>query len=187
MGEEWITVMEAGEQTGIPTQTIRRYMNVHKRFLRIKKQYKSYYLHNDCIKVFMKIRDLYQKGKTQQEVEDILGYEGLPATIDMVDEDGERDSVGVGEVVAEIKASLDEQKEFNQELLKLFKEQQAKLDAQEVLMKKQQEFIETALKERDEKLLLSMREMQETRKMIASTEEQKPMESKSWFQKLFKK
>lgn len=196
--EEWITAMEASERTGIPTPSIRRYMSIHKRFLRIKRQHKSYYLHTDCIKVFNKVRDLYQKGKTQQEVDDILAYEGMPSVINMVDEEGMRDTVEVGEIVAEIKASLDEQKVFNEELLKMVKLQSQKLDEQEKLLKEQRVYIETSLKSRDEQLMLSLRELQQSKMLAASAQEENKKEDaihtisnnevkkEPWFKRFFK-
>ncbi|MDQ0815636.1 hypothetical protein QF033_000214 [Bacillus pumilus] len=50
-------------------------------------------------------------------------------------------------------------------------------------MKKQQEYIQSSLLERDKKLLEAIRETQETKKLIAATEqEEKEGQKKFWWQ-----
>lgn len=69
---------------------------------------------------------------------------------------------------------IEKQEQFNQELLKRLDEQQ--------------QYIETSLKSRDETLMQSLREMQETRKLLAASEEEREKEKKSGFlSRLFKK
>ena len=82
----------------------------------------------------------------------------------------------------DIKKALDEQKEFNKQLLEKFKEQ-------EELLVSQQKYIDEKLKQRDEQLMLSMREMQETKLLASISKEGAITEEKkeSWFTKLFKK
>lgn len=50
-------------------------------------------------------------------------------------------------------------------------------------MGQQQQFIEQSINKRDEQLMVDMREMQETKKLLAPTEEKK----KPFFERLFKK
>ncbi|MBQ3641741.1 DUF3967 domain-containing protein, partial [bacterium] len=61
-------------------------------------------------------------------------------------------------------------KQFNQSLIEM--------------LTKQQEYINTKLEERDRRLMESLRELQETKKQITSSEEVK---KKGFFARLFKK
>lgn len=75
----------------------------------------------------------------------------------------------------EILKRLDQQEQFNKLLLE-------QLD-------KQQKFIEESLTRRDQQLIESLRESQETRKLIAAATEkaEQQQEKKSWFKSLFNK
>ncbi|WP_338789717.1 DUF3967 domain-containing protein (plasmid) [Priestia megaterium] len=179
---EWFTVPQTSEKTGIPQQTLRRYIASHAHLLRIKKEHKAYQLHKDCLDVLARIRELYGNGKNAEEVDKILTAQGVPVTVEVVSETGEQESADLSEVVMDIKKALDEQKEFNKQLLEKFKEQ-------EELLVSQQKYIDEKLKQRDEQLMLSMREMQETKLLASITKENANTEEKkeSWFTKLFKK
>jgi parvulin-like peptidyl-prolyl isomerase len=88
-------------------------------------------------------------------------------------------------------AKRDEHKESYNTLLHQFKdfqEQQMQFN-QELLnqLKQQQEFIETSLKERDQKLTEALRETLETKKMIAAAAEQQQQKNSSFWQRLFNK
>ncbi|PFK03453.1 hypothetical protein COI96_00040 [Priestia megaterium] len=179
---EWFTVPQTSEKTGIPQQTLRRYIASHAHLLRIKKEHKAYQLHKECLDVLARIRELYGKGKNSEEVDKILASEGVPITVEVVSETGEQESTDLSEVMMDIKQALDEQKEFNKQLLDKFKEQ-------EELLVAQQKYIDEKLKQRDEQLMLSMREIQEAKLLASPTKEDITTEEKkdSWFIRLFKK
>lgn len=67
----------------------------------------------------------------------------------------------------------EQQMQFNQELLNQ--------------LKQQQEFIETSLKARDQKLTEALRETLETKKMIAAATEQQQQKKPSFWERLFNK
>lgn len=166
--EKWFSVMEIEKQTGIPDATIRRYIRNHGHHLQIKKRGKSYLIASETLTVIKKIRELYDKGKQSEDVEDILRYMNVPVTITMTDDEKEV-TVNASEVLIQLQKDMNEQKNFNQSLLET--------------LQKQQEYITIKLEERDRRLIESIREMQEVKKEIASSEEKK---KKGFFTRLFK-
>lgn len=166
--KEWFSVLDIEKQTGIPNQTLRRYINNHGHHLNVKKQGKAYYLADESIKVIQEIRKLYEEGMTAQQVNDTLVERAIPMTITI--SDGEQKiSVHVGEALQDLKESINEQNKVIRSLVEQ--------------VQKQQEYIDTKLEDRDRRLIESLREMQETKKGIASAQEEK---KKGFFARLFK-
>jgi DNA-binding transcriptional MerR regulator len=168
--KKWFSVLDVEKETGIPNQTIRRYINNHGVYLNPKKQGKGYYLADESIKVIQEIRKLYEEGMTAQQVNDTLVERAIPMTI-TISEGEQKVSVHVGEALQDLKESMDEQNKVIRSLVEQ--------------VQKQQEYIDTKLEERDRRLIESLREMQEARKEIAvlSHEEEK----KGWFARVFGK
>ncbi|MGG3450296.1 DUF3967 domain-containing protein [Domibacillus aminovorans] len=184
---EWITVVEMSEKTNIRQETLKRYMSMHKHLLRMKKEHGTYQLHEDCYDVLTKIRELYKQGKTNKDVDKLLTSSGIPMTIDVVSESGEIVSADMSEVVSNIKAALEEQKQasakqkdFNEILLNLLETQSEKFDAR-------RKYIKDSVNRRDEQLMASLRASQEAKKSLLSTQtSEKEEKKKSWFKRIFK-
>lgn len=169
MAEEWLNVNEVEKQTGIPDATIRRYIRNHGHQLQIKKRGKSYLIASESLSVIKTIRELYDKGKQLEDVDDTLRKMNVPVTITVTDNEKEV-TVNASEVLIQLQKDMDEQKKFNQTLLET--------------LQKQQEYINTKLEERDRRLIESIREIQETKKQVAAVNEK---EKKNWWSKLFSK
>jgi hypothetical protein len=92
-------------------------------------------------------------------------------TTDITKHDQHNDSYNT--LSHQFKDFQEQQMQFNQELLNQ--------------LKQQQEFIETSLKERDQKLTEALRETLETKKMIAAATEQQQQKKSSFWQRLFTK
>lgn len=168
--EKWLSVIDIEKQTNIPDATIRRYIRNHGHHLQIKKRGKSYLIAGDSISIIQKIRELYDKGKQSEDVDETLRHMNIPVTITMTDDEKEV-TVNASEVLIQLQKDMDEQKKFNQSLLET--------------LQKQNEYINTKLEERDRKLIESLREIQETKKQIAAAA--MPVEKKTGFwSKLFK-
>jgi len=75
------------------------------------------------------------------------------------------------ELIQRLLNHIEQQEQFNKELLKRLDEQQR--------------YIEERLSKRDEALMQSLREVQETKKLIASAEEKRQEEKKSIWKRLF--
>lgn len=167
---EWYTVADMSKKTNIPQQTLRRYMQQHKHLLRIKKEHRSYQLHQECVEILKKIREAYKSGKTQDEIDRLITNSGIPMTIDVIDESsGEQVSVSATEALDEIKEKLEEQKQFNETLLELFKAQAKKMD-------EQQQYFQEVIRNKDEMLMESLRETKEVQQLLLATHEEKQEE-----------
>lgn len=172
--KKWFSVLDIEKQTGIPNQTIRRYINNHGIYLNPKKRGKGYYLTEESIKVIQKIRKLYDEGMTAQLVNDTLQERNIPMTI-VVNEGEEKSSIQINEVLQEFKKSMDEQNEVIRSLVEQ--------------IKKQQEYIDNKLEERDLRLIESTKEIQEAKKQIAAVNQgeiKEKKKKKGWLTRIFK-
>jgi DNA-binding transcriptional MerR regulator len=172
MGNQWFTVSQVEEKTGIPHQTIRRYIKIHGHHLNLKKQHKSYLFNEKSIKVILQIRSLYSEGLNSDQVDDALSRSGVPLTVSVSDGD-EQVNVNLAETLLELKRDvnlLHEQLREQQEINKALVHQLAEQNEQ---MKKQQQYLDEKLSRRDEALLQSLRQLQETKRLIAAGENKK--------------
>lgn len=173
---EWITVSEVSQKSGIPVETIRRYIRIHGHHLKVRKLHKKYHLHDECVTVIDQIRNLYAQGKNVDEVDQALSNAGVPLTITVesnVHDSHEHDE-RLENILIEMQEKLDQQQEFNRLLLD-------RLDHQ-------QKYIEDRLENRDRMLMESIRQLQEekqTRLKVAATSVQekiKTSQQKKWYQ-----
>lgn len=173
---EWLTVKDVEDRVKIPNATIRRYIRSHGYNLKIKKQNQSWLIAEDSVDVLVKIRDLYAKGKTAEQVSETLARDGIPMTI-TVDDGDEHTTVQVAEALVQLKESMNEQmntlkdelvkqQEFNKALLQKLNERSTRDD------------------ERDRKLTEALRSIQEVKQIAAAEEETK---EKTFWQRLFNK
>lgn len=165
--DDWLSVSEVVERTGIPENTLRRYLNNHQHHLRLKRNHKQYSIHEDSVEVLTKIRGWYEQNKKRDKVDDLLNQSKIPMTI-TVDDGGGSVEVDVSETLADLKKGMEEQKEFNRQLLE-------KLDQRD-------KYIEERLNQRDEQLMKAMRESLESKKEIAAEKEpeSEPPKKKWW-------
>ena len=78
---DWLTVGEVSKQLAIPQETVRRYLNRHSRYLKVKKGSKSYQIAVESVKVLENIRRLYLDGKLSEEVDQELVARGQASMI----------------------------------------------------------------------------------------------------------
>lgn len=162
--EEWLSISDVVNRTGIPENTVRRYVRNHKMFLKMKKgQRNSYWLHECDLHRIGEIRKLYEDGLSVEEVNEWLKDKGV-MTITVKDEDG--GDVVLSEVVNQLRESMKKQEEFNKLLLQ-------KLD-------EQNQYIHEKLEQRDKMLLESMKESMEFRKEVAISEKESAAKRRWW-------
>lgn len=164
---EWLTVLAIEKQTNIPNATVRRYIRNHGHYLNIRKKGKIYLLSSESIVIVLKIRELYDSGMSQDQVEEVLGKMGNPVTITVTENDKQM-TVDVGETLIELREAMNEQNKIIQSLADQ--------------LQKQQEYISTKLEERDRTLMAAIREKQESQKQIAVAELKKEKTDKQWYQ-----
>lgn len=181
--EKWHSVAEMSELTEIPQQTLRRYMNNHKHLLQMKKQHRNYLISEESHEPLKKMRELYQRGWTTDQVNEEMATSGIPITIDYEDESsGEQVRIPASEVFSDIKKALEKQGEFNEKMemnqekmLEMFRAMSEKLDEQQRIIVEQQRIIQESLEKKDQQQLIELEE----------EKEEEPKKS-SWFKKLFK-
>lgn len=167
---EWLTVLDIEKQMKIPNATIRRYIRHHGHHLNIRKKGKSYFIASESISTILEIRKQYDEGKGLEQVEKTLVQKGNPVTITVTAGDNQM-TVNVGEALQDMKKAMHEQNKIIESLIDQ--------------MKKQQEYIDTRLEERDRMLMAAIRENHESKKQIAVAVHEKgtikPTKNKKWY------
>ncbi|MEK4886437.1 MerR family transcriptional regulator [Bacillus sp. FSL W8-0223] len=175
---EYLTIAELAEQAGIPNSTCRRYLANFEAFFVVKggSRLKKYEV--EAVNVLKRIKQLYDEGKDTNEIRNILANE-FPLVINHDDQRETSEKVAntptlaTSEDVEEIKKALEEQKKFNEMLLK-------KLD-------EQNRYIKESLEKRDRQLMESLNqalEIRQARIEAAAAEKEQP---KGFFARLFSK
>jgi len=167
---EWLTVLDIEKKIKIPNATIRRYIRNHGHHLNIRKKGKSYFIASESIPIVLDIRKQYDEGKSQEQVEEAFIQKGSPVTITVTADDNQM-TVNVNETLQDMKKAMHEQNVIIQSLVDQ--------------MKKQQEYIDTKLEERDRKLIAAIRENQDGRKQIAVANDEHDRTiptQKQWYQ-----
>jgi len=85
MEQEWLTITEAEQETGIPERTLRRYIDRHGHRLPIRRQHRVYEVSTEALPLLREIRAYYERGLTAERVEEELGRANVPATITIAD------------------------------------------------------------------------------------------------------
>lgn len=123
MFDGWLSLREAGEETGIPARTLRRYIERHPDFLRTRKDGRNYYLAIESLATARFIRESYDQGANLDQVEEVLATQ-FPRTLTVVDN-------GHAQVLTPIQAitrMAEEMMELREELLKSAREQAVTLE-----------------------------------------------------------
>lgn len=182
---KWYSISELESETGVPHQTIRRYIDRHSHHFNIKRKYKSYLLSENAIEVIQQIRTLYGKGMNAEQVDEELSSSGLPLEYVINDE---KSMITMGSAFENLQESLqalhekhEKQEEFNRQLV----------DS----LQQQEEYIKNSIDRRDKQLTESIREQQDIKKMLLEIKEsQKEIAAanqkenkKGWLQRLFSK
>lgn len=131
--DEWHKLAAVTKQTGIPYQSLSRYIKRHAVHLQLKKEHKAYFLHQDSISTIQHIRKHYERGLTESQVEKELSMSGIPVVFET--EDSGNELATLGKVLVEMKEALvsvnekmEKQESFNQELLRKLENQQAYIE-----------------------------------------------------------
>lgn len=146
----WLTISEIELKTGIPNQTLRRYIRLHGHHLRTTKRHKSYMVAEESVSVLTQIRDRYANGATTEEVEDYLAAKGIPVTI-TVNDHGEQVNISASEALEYLRKDIKEAMNvMAQEIIKLRHEialQSTTDEFKEIVQKVVREEIAAAIQE----------------------------------------
>ncbi|EJV74169.1 MULTISPECIES: DUF3967 domain-containing protein [Bacillus cereus group] len=195
LSDGYYRVSEVATMLDIPESTLRRWLNDFDEYLNIKKERQLKYVHEDSIDTVKKIRHYYSESKKKHEIVGLLDMD--PAVIRNVDAeyvDGDDEQK---------ETSLVKAQQVNTDLIealtdKITEEVTAKVTAE--LTKQNMEFfaavakqsqdnfdrINKRLEERDEKLMSTIRLIQEQKSTNAQRQENTEQKG-GFFSKLFGK
>jgi len=172
--KDWLSAEEVAKEIKVSAMTIKRNCQTYGSFLNFQQGEKNKYLiHQECIPVFQFIAKMRNKRNLQtKQIIKLLSKEGLPEYIDIEPiqiTKQQPEQIQVGEVVVAIQELDRIVAERVSELLKKHEENLKEWLTEQ--QKQQQDF--QKIDERDQNLMAMIRENQETKKLLAATQQKK--------------
>jgi len=172
--KDWLSAEEVAKEIKVSAMTIKRNCQTYSSFLNFQQGEKNKYLiHQECIPVFQFIAKMRNKRNLQtKQIIELLSKEGLPEYIDIEPiqiTKQQPEQIQVGQVVVAIQELDRIVAERVSELLKKHEENLKEWLTEQ--QKQQQDF--QKIDERDRSLMAMIRENQETKKLIAATQQKK--------------
>ncbi|EEM13391.1 MULTISPECIES: DUF3967 domain-containing protein [Bacillus] len=172
--KDWLSAEEVAREIKVSAMTIKRNCQTYSSFLNFQQGEKNKYLiHQECIPVFQFIAKMRNKRNLQtKQIIELLSKEGLPEYIDIEPiqiTKQQPEQIQVGEGVVAIQELDRIVAERVSELLKKHEENLKEWLTEQ--QKQQQDF--QKINERDQNLMAMIRENQETKKLIAATQQKK--------------
>lgn len=167
---------EVAEQLMINRNTLRRWLLQYEDYLNTKLEGNTKFIHESSVPAIKLIKDCYAKQLQEHEIKDKLAKNHeIPKNAEM-DETEKAPGPQYEQELNEIKILLQQQQEFNKQLVERLNEQQ--------------KYIETRMDARDKNLISMIREFQETKQQLLETATAKEdvkeeKEQKNWWSKLF--
>lgn len=168
---DWITINDISKMINTPVPTVRRYIQKHQAFLNTKREGKKILLHPDSVEILKKIRKWYMiDNLIDTEIDNKLKADGYKLFIDVqsinhqsINQELDSSSLGF------LKAMFKEQRAINEQLM-----ESNKLLVEEINeIKQNYKESETKREQRDLALMETLRSIQETKKLVAASEEKK--------------
>lgn len=177
--KDWLSAEEVAKEIKVSAMTIKRNCQTYSNFLKVQQGEKNKYLiHRECIPVFQFIAKMRNKRNLQtKQIIGLLSKEGFPEYIDIepiqtTEQQTEQTQVGQGIVAVQeldriVAERVSEQLKKHEESLKewLTEQHRQQQDFQKALVQR--------MDERDQNLMAMIRETQETKKLIAATQQKK--------------
>lgn len=160
--DTWLSISQLSEVTEIPETTVRRYTNKFQAFFRYEKRGRGKKFHPDSIEVIKRIALLYEQDYEAEEIEKILAQD-FPITVSD-DDQSTTNQPPVKSIEQQFDEFKEQQEDFNEKLLEHLQEQQ--------------DYINKSIDRRDQELMQTLKEMQETKKLLI--EQQKTTKKKWW-------
>jgi len=168
---DWITINDISKMINTPVPTVRRYIQKHQAFLNTKREGKKILLHPNSVEILKKIRKWYMiDNLIDIEIDNKLKADGYKLFIDVqsinhqsINQELDSSSLDF------LKAMFKEQRAINEQLM-----ESNKLLVEEINEIKQN-YKESEIKreQRDLALMETLRSIQETKKLVAASEEKK--------------
>ncbi|WP_017150487.1 DUF3967 domain-containing protein [Bacillus bingmayongensis] len=177
--KDWLSAEEVAKEIKVSAMTIKRNCQTYDSFLKFQQGEKNKYLiHRECIPVFQFIAKMRNKRNLQtKQIIELLSKERFPEYIDIepiqtTEQQTEQTRVGqeviaVQELDRIVTERVSEQLKKHEESLKewLIEQQKQQQDFQKAVIQR--------MDERDQNLMTMIRETQETKKLIAATQQKK--------------
>lgn len=177
--KDWLSAEEVAKKIKVSAMTIKRNCQTYSGFLKFQQGEKNKYLiHQECIPIFQFITKMRNKKNLQtKQIIELLNKEGFPKYIDIEPIQTtkqqpeqiqvEQEVITVQELDRIVSERVSEQLKKHEENLKewLTKQQKQQQDFQKAVIQR--------IDERDQSLMTMIRETQETKKLIAATQQKK--------------
>ncbi|PFF30112.1 DNA-binding protein [Bacillus cereus] len=177
--KDWLSAEEVAKEIKVSAMTIKRNCQTYDSFLKFQQGEKNKYLiHRECIPVFQFIAKMRNKRNLQtKQIIELLSKERFPEYIDIepiqaTEQQTEQTQVGQGVIAVQeldriVTERVSEQLKKHEESLKewLIEQQKQQQDFQKAMVQR--------MNERDQNLMAMIRETQETKKLIAATQQKK--------------
>lgn len=155
-----MTIAEIADKLGIAENTIRRYCRLFHGFLTSKQFGRATKYDTEVLEILANISTLYQEGKSTQEIQDRL-KNAYTLTVDVETDKTQLGDVAaineIREAMAKMAEHIERQDSFNQALVKELQEQR--------------KFIEQSVRDRDEKLMTTLKLLTDARQEAAAAKE----------------
>lgn len=148
--EKWLSVSQLSAETDIPETTLRRYTRNFPEYLRFEKIGRGMKYHPDSIVILKRIYSLYDGNYETLEIKKMLDRD-FPINVEDREGKEHSNSLLVVSLEKEFEEFKQEQQEFNKQLLEQ--------------LQKQQNYIEKSIEVRDKKLMETLNEIRETKKL----------------------
>lgn len=163
--EKWLSISQLSEVVETPETTVRRYLNKFSKYFRHEQIGRGKKYHPEAIEILNRIALLYNEDYETTEIEDLLSKE-FAFTVD--------DEPGSEHEDSKNKTTTQPPMENMEKQFEEFKNQQEQFNRQLLQrLDEQQSYIQNSIEERDKKLMDGLREVQETKKLLASTKQKR--------------
>ncbi|WP_254610189.1 MULTISPECIES: DUF3967 domain-containing protein [unclassified Bacillus (in: firmicutes)] len=177
--QEWISVNDLAKKVDVSENTLKRYIRRHEQFLTVKQGNRSkYFIHSDSVKIIKQIKKLYNDNMNEEEVNKKLQTSGVPLIITVsTDNNGvEPLSMNILDTMNALYERLGQLEQINKNQSEQLEELKELVKQQAKQQKQQQDFQKAVIQrmdERDQNLMAMIRKNQETKKLIATTQQKK--------------
>lgn len=167
---------ELAEQLHINRNTLRRWLIQYEDYLNTKLEGNTKFVHESSLPAIELIKECYKKQMQEHEIKDLLAKSHeIPKNVQATEENAvqPKNEQRFEQELNEVKTLLQQQQEFNKQLVERLNEQQ--------------KYIEKRMDARDQHLMSMVREIQDTKQTLLEAAATKEVEKKNWWSRLFEK
>ncbi|MGE6552968.1 DUF3967 domain-containing protein [Bacillus mycoides] len=170
--QEWISVVDLAKKIAVSENTLKRYIRRHEQFLTVKQGNRSkYFIHSDSVKIIKQIKKWYNDNMNEEEVNKKLQVSGVPLIITIPSDNNSAEplSINILDTMNGLRERLGQLEQIN-------KNQSEQLEELKRQLQQQNDFQKNMLhrfEERDQIFLQQIREVQKTKELLVATQVKK--------------